>query len=71
MQHQALSPYQCTCTRCECYKSFVEDNGVDMDEMMLELLTHQGFLRKQETPSGKVWYARTGKQLPYSRTGSE
>ncbi len=42
----------------------MSDPNVDMDEIMLALLTHEGFLTKETLPNGKVWYKRTDKKLP-------
>ena len=42
----------------------MSDPNVDMDQIMLDLLTHQGFLSKETLPNGKVWYKRTDKKLP-------
>lgn len=41
----------------------MSDPNVDMDQVMLDLLVHEGFLEKQEI-KGKTWYKRTTKQLP-------
>lgn len=42
----------------------MNDPNVDMDEIMLALLTHEGFLVKEITPNGKTWYKRTDKPIP-------
>lgn len=42
----------------------MSDPNMDVDQVMLDLLVHQGFLRKETLPNGKVWYKRTDKQLP-------
>ena len=36
----------------------------DMDQIMLDLLVHEGFLSKQKMKNGKIWYKRTNKKLP-------
>ena len=42
------------------------DSNVEpgMDQVMLDLLVHEGFLTKQKMKNGKIWYKRTEKQLP-------
>ena len=48
----------------------MSDPNVDMDEIMLALLTHEGFLVKETLPNGKVWYKRTDKKLPKANNQS-
>jgi len=49
----------------------MSDPNVDMDEIMLALLVHDGFLIKEILPNGKVWYKRTDKKLPPVRRDSQ
>jgi len=42
----------------------MSDPNVDMDQVMLDLLIHEGYLEKQVTHEGRIWYRRTTKQLP-------
>ena len=42
----------------------------DMDQIMLDLLVHEGFLSKEKLKNGKVWYKRTDKQIPPVRDNS-
>lgn len=45
------------------------NNEPDMDQVMLDLLVHEGFLSKQKMKNGKIWYKRTEKQLPKINKG--
>lgn len=40
------------------------DMDDDTQEALLLLLEHDGFLKKQVLPNGKVYYKRTKKRLP-------
>ena len=39
----------------------------DTDQVMLDLLVHEGYLSKQKLKNGKIWYKRTSKQIPPTR----
>lgn len=42
----------------------ITNPDIDMDQVMLDLLVHEGYLVKQKMKNGKEWYRRTDKQLP-------
>ena len=44
------------------------NDDIDMDQIMLDLMVHEGFLTKQKMKNGKVWYKRTDKQIPPTNT---
>lgn len=40
---------------------------VDIDQIMLDLLIHEGFITKEILPNGRIWYKRTDKKIPKIR----